>query len=495
MGVHVRRRAPSESVTITDLTTAVAPVAMAVASAADDDESKVAHACSEMSRHFLTIMEAHKELTEEPSSNRQAKKTSNLIESLLTSVVKQLMSYEGTRGLASAVVRSSGAVSDAGVQVTPGQFAMQRVSPFAQSNRVPIWERGIEWERRRQQKLAEWRQQKEQQELSLADRPRNMDSRWAHVQSVMKMERLREEEEARQAAEEAQRQAEADAFAEAQRQARALAEQELRAQAERDDAEIEAAIKAEAEEMARRAAEAARRAREEAERKRKEAEADARTVRAAFGHKGLERRGSMPTKLAWRVSSPDLLSGNVMHEYRVKDTLTRTKGVSFVMGQTRDSSDDVVQVVLFDKAEFDEVRAAKWWAEHEHKFKNQIKKAGTALPKLSHTVTQLVDKEAQRRASLPAPGSPAALAGPLAGKNGAGAGAGAPPFGGRPIKMTSGPIRPIGLPPAAPVMGGGPGGASPRLPLGAMGEREGGSRPGSGKLGGAARAMASTVPR
>jgi len=465
---------------------------MAVAAMPDDEESKVAHACSEMSRHFLTIMEAHRELTDQPESNRQAKKTSTLIESLLTSVMKQLVSYEGTRGLARAVVRNGSL--DAGVQVTPSQMAvMHRITPHLAASRVPIWERGLEWERRRQQKLSEWRAQKQEAELSLAERPRNMDSRWAHVQSVMKLERLRVEEEARQAAEAEERRLEEEARLEAQRAAREAAEAALRERARADDAEIEAAIKAEQEELARRAADAARRAREEAERKRKEAEADARTVRTAFGHKGLERRGSMPNKLAWRVSSPDLLSGNVMHEYRVKDTITRTKGVSFVMGQTRDSADDVVQVVLFDKAEFDDVKAAKWWAEHEHKFKNQLRKASTALPKLSHTVTQAADQS--RRSSVPSALDSVTGAG-------AGAGAGQAPFGGRPVKMASGPIKPLGLPPAGPLgAGGGSKGASPversapalphHLPLS-------GSRPstsGSNAGGSAARDMATAVAR
>jgi hypothetical protein len=351
-----------------------------IGSAPPPNEAQTRIACQEMSKYFNMLMATHKHYrsTDEPKTSAEWKQVS-LIENFLSGIVKQLVSYEGTSELASAVLRqqSSPAVivhdDDSAGSPRPHEPVRRFSYPM---HRVGIFERGVEWEKKRLQRLAEFRQKKLESEI--APPPPRKPSKWDHVQSVMRRQRLEAEELQRKADLEAQRIQEEEDRARAELAARAAAEAQLIAAAQHDDRLIEAAIDRQKAEAARRKAEAERLAREAREEARREAERKRKEVQAAFGPKGLERRSSMPNKMVWRVNSPTGLTGNVNHEYRVKDKITGTKGISFVMGQTTETQDDVVQCVLFDNDDFDDYKAAVWWQENEHRFAAQQRKAAAS---------------------------------------------------------------------------------------------------------------------
>ncbi|KAG8463867.1 hypothetical protein KFE25_000035 [Diacronema lutheri] len=336
-----------------------------------DEEAQVRRACQEMSKSFNALITAHKQhraSTGDARTSSHAKQAS-LIESFLSGIVQQLVQYEGTR----ALVRSASS-SDSGADTARTQDVARRFSfPM---HRVGIFERGVAWEKERNARLAEVRLKKHEAET--APPPARRPSQWDHVQSVMRRQRLEEEELKRKADKEAERLQAEEARARAQLVARAAAEAKLTEEAQREDAAIEAAIKRQQAEAARRKAEADRLAREARAAAAREAERKKAEVHAAFGTKGLERRGSMPNKMVWRVNSPSGLTGNVAHEYRVKDKLTGTRGVSFVMGQSVEQQEEIVQCVLFDQDVFDEHKAALWWQENEHRFAAQQRKNAAA---------------------------------------------------------------------------------------------------------------------
>lgn len=330
----------------------------------------IEHACDEISKHLDVLIKTHREISVSEAS-RSSQRHAGVIERMFKGVISQLAQYEGTRAMASAIFRS-GVSKDASIQAT-WTSKVKSVVPTGAPNdmrvhdRIGIFERSLEWEKKRQEKLEEERARKLEEELTPLNWKRR-PSKWDHVQSVMKQERIRKELLRRQQEVEEARRLEEEARVEAERVARDEAEQALREEAMADDKAIEEAIRQEREAEERRRLDAARRARDAALRAQREAEAAQREVRETFGDKGLDRRPSMPGKLVWRVAPPTLLSGNVMHEYRVKDHVTKTKGVSFIMGQTRDSAEDIVQCVLFDDKEFDPLKAARWVQQYGPKF-------------------------------------------------------------------------------------------------------------------------------
>lgn len=336
------------------------------------DEAEIGRTCQEMTKCFDRLMAAHKQFraSGEPQTGSQWKQVS-VIESFFSSMVTRLAQYEGTR----EIVRKS-ASSDPGNEVAAAVIDHVRRFSFPM-HKVGIFERGIAWEKERHAKLAELRQKK--LEAEIAPMGSRKPTKWDHVQSVMRRQRLEEEELKRKAELEAERIAAEEARARAELAARAAAETKIIEQARQDDAEIEAAIKQQQLEAARRKAAADRLAREAREAAKREEEKKRQEVLAAFGPKGLEKRGSLPNKMVWRVNSPSNLTGNVAHEYRVKDKVSGSKGVSFVMGKTLDSADDVVQCVLFDQEVFDEHKAAQWWQENEHRFTAQQRKDAAAV--------------------------------------------------------------------------------------------------------------------
>ncbi|KAJ1639151.1 hypothetical protein T492DRAFT_939087 [Pavlovales sp. CCMP2436] len=335
---------------------------------AAENEAQVTKACQEMAVSFATLMAAHKKL-------RAADEPHSEIDNFLAGIVQELVQYDGTRGMTESTVRARSASSDESIDAARAGDAIRR---FSYPNpKVAIFDRGVVWEKKRNDQLSTLRKLKLEAEVTpiVTRRP---SSKWNHVESVMRRARLEDEELKRKAEQELVRVEAEEARARAELTARAAVETKLIEAAKREDAAIDEAIKRQRAELARRKVEAERLAREARESAVREAAAKRLEVERAFGGKGgLIRRPSMPNKLVFRVSSPSLVTGNVAHEYRIKDKLTGTKGVSFVMGQTEEK-DEIVQAVLFDEGVFDDHKAALWWQEHETKFTAQQRKAELA---------------------------------------------------------------------------------------------------------------------
>jgi hypothetical protein len=349
------------------------------------DEDDVLKTCNTMARAFSALLATHEKSNAGAGTARTPKVS--LLDNFFASIVKQLVSYEGTRELAISALRSS-AAADVTPSKKPSPPFMppperRRMSvPAGLPHKVGIFERGIQWEKLRQAKLATIRQQK--LDAALVPMQARRPSKYDHVESVMKRERMAEELEQQRAEAEAERLAIEAAAEKARREARLVAETRLREEAKAADLAIAAALAKRAREEAARKAEEVRLAREASEAAERERLRKITEVQATFGSHGLERRPSMPSKMVWRVSSPSSLTSNVAHEYRIKDKVTNTKGVSFVMGRTMDNDDDVVQCVLFDDADFDEHKAAVWWRDHEHRFAAQKRREAIAAAAAMH---------------------------------------------------------------------------------------------------------------
>ncbi|KAL3927449.1 MAG: hypothetical protein SGPRY_002816 [Prymnesium sp.] len=192
-----------------------------------------------------------------------------------------------------------------------------------------LYERQMEWERRRQAKLQETRDEKARMEAEAAMAIKRRPSLYDHIESAMRRERRAEEdrrvakaEEMAQEAAAAREQAEARAkFEELQR----AKMQEVMRLAEEAREQAEARMR-EADERAREAQilyEAARKEQEEQAVKHKEE----LEIRDAFGDGGLEHWPMYPGKKVLRVMDGDEFDGRVSSEFRVKDAESDQAGV------------------------------------------------------------------------------------------------------------------------------------------------------------------------
>jgi len=235
-----------------------------------------------------------------------------------------------------------------------------------------MYERQMEWERKKQDKIHQERLEKENREAAVVAQQKARKSKlYSHVESAMKRERRAEEDGRVERAEEA---------AELAAAAREAAE----AKARHEEAERERMQKVmQAAEMARMDAEARM---EEADARAREAEArmkEARRaqeaqaeihkeeleIRDAFGEGGLEAWPMFPGKKVWRVADGSDFDGRVSQEFRVKDAGSAEPGVSLLMGRLAGSkSATEVQCVLFDVKRMTDLDAARWWEANGHRF-------------------------------------------------------------------------------------------------------------------------------
>mmetsp|Transcript_14001 Transcript_14001/g.41198 ORF Transcript_14001/g.41198 Transcript_14001/m.41198 type:complete len:380 (+) Transcript_14001:29-1168(+) len=225
------------------------------------------------------------------------------------------------------------------------------------------------WEEQRRDKIEELRAAKLQAELdSLQPFKAKPSSKWKHVKSAIKKKTEEKEAEKRKVKEDAVLKAQRELMESRMAQVRHEVEARLFKEAHDEDAETRHQIHLMVEEENRRKkAQLNEQQRQEEERRQAE-ERRIEEIRTAFGEKGLERRQSMPSKMVFRVADTRM---DITNEYRVKDRVTRTKGVSLLMGQTLTRADDVVQCVLFDDGDFDDLAAARWWNEHKERFLGQ----------------------------------------------------------------------------------------------------------------------------
>ena len=89
---------------------------------------------------------------------------------------------------------------------------------------------------------------------------------------------------------------------------------------------------------------------------------------AAAGHKGFKFRfaeNSTEEKGRFCVANPAQFDASTF--YRKRDTGTRQRGVTLVVGQLEDGGREKVSSILFDRDHFDEASASQWWDAHSER--------------------------------------------------------------------------------------------------------------------------------
>ena len=236
-----------------------------------------------------------------------------------------------------------------------------------------IYERQLQWAKKAAERRERLKAEKETKERE-AERPpegsKKLSSKWAHVQSVMKTQRLAAEESWRQDMN-AEMAEERELRREAERKAREEVAARAQLQQERDAAEkarqeaLEKIDKMEGRMAATQAKyEEARQAQQVLAAQHKEA----LEIRDAFGDKGLEDWPMFPGRKVFRVLDSDCFDGRVSQEYRVKDAESGDRGVSLLMGRLAHVKTPEAQCVLFDAKHFTDLQAARWWQQNGPRF-------------------------------------------------------------------------------------------------------------------------------
>ena len=236
-----------------------------------------------------------------------------------------------------------------------------------------IFERQMQWAAKAAANREKLRLEKENREREAEAAPAKVvkaGKQWAHVESVMKRERVKAEESWKSDLKEQM---------EGERERRDQAESKLLE--ERAKAEALAIAKAKAEEQRAaadaRAAEAHQRAVEmELRYKEQKEQVDAQAkmhsetleIRDAFGDKGLEVWPMFPGKKLFRVLESEMFDGRVSAEFRVKDAETGERGVTLLMGRVAHAKVSEAQSILFDTKLMSDLDAARWWTANAHRF-------------------------------------------------------------------------------------------------------------------------------
>jgi len=252
------------------------------------------------------------------------------------------------------------------------------VSAAATSERPPsaaalpgIYERQMKWAAKAAERKEQMRVDKENKEKE-AERPkeRKESKQWAHVESVMRKQRVAAEDgwksewnEQMQAERERRERAEQKALEEQQRAHKLVAEKEL-AETRRKDAEErmdkyhQRAVKAEG-----RYEEA-----KKAQQKLAQQHAEELEIRDAFGEGGLEVWPMFPGRKVHRVLDSDEFDGRVSQEFRTKDAESGERGVTLLMGRLASGKTAEAQAVLFETERMTDLEAARWMQRNSHRF-------------------------------------------------------------------------------------------------------------------------------
>jgi len=254
------------------------------------------------------------------------------------------------------------------------------LSPRPASAALPgIYERQMQWAAKaaaNKEKLRVEKENKEREAEAAAPKPKGA-ARWAHVESVMKQQRLKEE---------GTKLGDLMERMEGERERRDQAEAKLRE--EREKAHGLAAAKAKADEQRKAADERAAAAHQRAlemERQLRSTRAqnesmlkehaEALEIRDAFGDKGLEEWPMFPGRKLHRTLDSEHFDGRVSQEFRVKDAETGERGVTLLMGRLAYSKASEAQAVLFDTKLMSDLDAARWWQNNAHRFEKVAARA------------------------------------------------------------------------------------------------------------------------
>ena len=299
---------------------------------------------------------------------------------------KKLKEIQGFgRSLARAAASKANASAGAGDSAAPSarsdvassEGGSSRPASASTSLLPGIYERQMKWAAKAAEKREAARVEKENRERE-EGKPAPVDKRhagkWAHVESVMRKQRLASEENWRSEMND-KIAAETDRREQAEARAREEKAERQRLQVEKDHAEEkrrEAFEKMDACHArmlaAERKYEEARKAQEELQRR----HAEEMEVRDAFGEKGLEVWPMFPGKKLFRTLEPEAFDGRVSQEFRTKDAESGERGVTLLMGRLASGVTSEAQAVLFDTKKMTDLDAARWWESNRHRFE-QVK--------------------------------------------------------------------------------------------------------------------------
>lgn len=235
-----------------------------------------------------------------------------------------------------------------------------------------IYERQLQWAKKASERREQMKIDKENRERE-AEKPADgskKSNRWAHVESVMKRERITAEEGWKQDMQ-AEMNEERELRREAERKAREQAERAKQLQAERDKAEAarkEAVQKMDVAHKKMVATEKKYESAKMAQEKLAQQHKDELEIRDAFGEKGLEQWPMFPGKKLFRVLESEEFDGRVSQEFRQKDPESGERGVTLLMGRLAHAKQSEAQAVLFDERFFSDLQAARWWQTNGHRF-------------------------------------------------------------------------------------------------------------------------------
>ena len=240
-----------------------------------------------------------------------------------------------------------------------------------------MYERQMKWAAKaaeKREKMLVEKENKEREAEKAPDGASKRSQKWAHVESVMKRERIASEEGWKLDMQ-AEMQEEREARREAERKAREEAAARAKLVAERDRSEElrkEAIQKMDTAHARMVAAEGKYEKAKKAQEQLEAQHAEELEIRGAFGEKGLEVWPMFPGRKVHRVLDSDTFDGRVSQEFRVKDAESGERGVTLLMGRLAHAKAAEAQAVLFDAKYMSDLEAARWFSANAHRFE-QVK--------------------------------------------------------------------------------------------------------------------------
>ena len=253
------------------------------------------------------------------------------------------------------------------VSAATGESAL----PLTGKTTLPgIYERQLKWAAKAAEKKERLRVEKENKEREAEKPDQKKSERWAHVESVMRKQRIASEESWKSEWNE-QMAAERDRRDRAEQKARDEVQARVKITTERDAA---LSKRKEAEERMDKYHDRMLRAETKyAEAKKAQEElvkqhSEVIEIRDPFGEGGLESWPMFPGRKVHRVLDSDEFDGRVSQEFRVKDAETGERGVTFLMGRLAGGKLSECQAVLFESKHMTDLDAARWFARNSHRF-------------------------------------------------------------------------------------------------------------------------------
>lgn len=305
-------------------------------------------------------------------------------------ILKQLADSQAAAAPAAAPDAQRPGGTDSAKPEEPRAGAEEAAAASGKKSLLPgIYERQMQWAAKAAEKREQAKLDKENREREAEKPPegsKKAAGRWAHVESVMKRERIKNEE-GWKADMQAEMDEERELRREAERKARAEAAERQRLEAEKakaEQAQAEAVKKMDAAHARAVVAEGKYEKAKKAQDELASRHAEELEIRDAFGETGLEVWPMFPGRKVFRTLDTDEFDGRVSQEFRVKDSESGERGVTLLMGRLAGGKASEAQAVLFEERHLTDLQAARWWQNNGYRFQQ---------------VRERIDREKQRAQS------------------------------------------------------------------------------------------------